>query len=88
MNKCKGCGAQWIKHVESDPCLGNLPGVLFGCCGHMKENGYLLFTNGVRLEFRLVQSKVVEIPAQEFVDFAGGGKEASLPTREFSDGSR
>lgn len=37
-----------------DPCIPNLPGVKYGCCGHggkgMNE-GYLYFENGVRIGF-------------------------------------
>ena len=35
-----------------DPCLGNLPGVQYACCGHGGEgptSGYLYFENGVRI---------------------------------------
>lgn len=34
-----------------DPCWGKLPGIVHGCCGHGTGKGYLVFTNGVRLEF-------------------------------------
>ena len=37
-----------------DPCIPNLPGVRYACCGHggkgMNE-GYLYFENGVRIGF-------------------------------------
>ena len=36
-----------------DPCLGNLPGVKFACCGHggsRQCNPYIYFENGVRLD--------------------------------------
>lgn len=35
-----------------DPCLGELPGVKYACCGHGGKGncqGYLYFDNGVRL---------------------------------------
>lgn len=37
-----------------DPCIANLPGVLFACCGHgghghNGDQGYIYFQNGVRI---------------------------------------
>lgn len=35
-----------------DPCLGNLPGIQFACCGHGGDGpceAYLYFDNGVRI---------------------------------------
>lgn len=29
-----------------DPCIANLPGVAFACCGHGKNLGYVKFKNG------------------------------------------
>ncbi len=37
-----------------DPCIPNLPGVKYGCCGHGGKGvneGYLYFENGVRIGF-------------------------------------
>lgn len=34
-----------------DPCLANLPGVKFACCGHGVENGYIYFENGIVIRF-------------------------------------
>lgn len=35
----------------SDPCLGNLPGVLYACCGHGKPGrAYILFENGIHIQ--------------------------------------
>jgi hypothetical protein len=37
-----------------DPCIRNLPGVLFACCGHGKrDSGYVYFENGTTIYFRL-----------------------------------
>jgi hypothetical protein len=36
-----------------DPCIGGLPGVANACCGHGREPGYLIFANGVTLQFRI-----------------------------------
>jgi hypothetical protein len=35
-----------------DPCIRDLPGILFACCGHGgigPQEGYLYFENGVRI---------------------------------------
>jgi hypothetical protein len=29
-----------------DPCIANLPGVDYACCGHGVELGYVMFSNG------------------------------------------
>jgi len=43
---CKKCGSKHEMH-ESDPCLGDLPGVDNACCGHgVREQAYIRFTNG------------------------------------------
>lgn len=37
-----------------DPCIGRLPGVDYGCCGHgVLGDGYLLFSNGTLVRFDL-----------------------------------
>lgn len=44
---CAKCDSKHEFH-ESDPCLGNLPGVDNACCGHgVREESYIRFTNGV-----------------------------------------
>ena len=52
LDPCPGCGLSPLKSGE-DACWGKLPGVVSGCCGHGKEDGYLIFENGVQLEFTL-----------------------------------
>lgn len=32
-----------------DPCIANLPGVNFGCCGHGVKKGYVSFKDGTVL---------------------------------------
>lgn len=32
-----------------DPCITNLPGVEYACCGHGVTRGYVKFTNGLVL---------------------------------------
>lgn len=34
-----------------DPCIPSLPGVLFACCGHGNESGYIKFEDGRCLRF-------------------------------------
>ena len=45
---CPKCGLLPTKDGH-DPCIANLPGVLFACCGHGVEEGYVWFENGVRV---------------------------------------
>lgn len=33
-----------------DPCIANLPGVDFACCGHGVKDGYVKFNNGIILK--------------------------------------
>lgn len=42
-----------------DPCLANLPGVRFACCGHGVEDGYVTFENGARIggDFRQITGR-------------------------------
>ena len=42
-----------------DPCLGELPGVLFACCGHGVDEGYIYFQNGVQVRFFAVEIEQV-----------------------------
>lgn len=52
---CPFCGLIREKDFRPDPCLGELPGVEFACCGHggmvKEERGYIAFSNGVVLRF-------------------------------------
>jgi len=34
-----------------DPCIANLPGVKFACCGHGVRKGYVSFDNGIIIDF-------------------------------------
>jgi hypothetical protein len=43
---CPKCGKLPTKEGHDD-CLGNLPGVMFACCGHGVKKGYIKFKNGV-----------------------------------------
>ena len=48
-----------MKHAQyADPCLGILPGVKFGCCGHGARSGYLFFENGVRVGMSVIEVSI------------------------------
>ena len=47
---CKKCGKSEgaVDKGKSDPCLGNLLGVKFACCGHgIRSQSYIVFENGI-----------------------------------------
>lgn len=44
--KCPKCKKRATKD-DHDPCISNLPGVKYACCGHGIEEGYISFENGV-----------------------------------------
>lgn len=50
---CPECGM--IRQADGhDPCIGELPGVKFACCGHGGNGaylGYIHFVNGVTVRF-------------------------------------
>lgn len=61
---CNHCGLTCTKELKTrdqagnvtgyaDPCLGILPGVKYGCCGHGESEGYLFFENGRTVRFDL-----------------------------------
>ncbi|MFA7287277.1 MAG: hypothetical protein WC055_00195 [Melioribacteraceae bacterium] len=55
---CPKCGDK--ETIEGhDPCIRNLPGVRYACCGHGFEEGYILFENGIiiRGNFKVSKSK-------------------------------
>lgn len=42
---CPKCG-EAPSEDNHDPCIRNLPGVAFACCGHGVEQGYIKFEDG------------------------------------------
>lgn len=48
--ECGFCHRLVRRGFEPDPCLGELPGVDFACCGHGERPGYLSFHDGTRIE--------------------------------------
>lgn len=47
--KCRVCRLERLANGH-DPCIPNLPGVKYACCGH-GGLGYIYFTNGVVIRF-------------------------------------
>jgi hypothetical protein len=43
---CAACGMERPANGH-DPCIANLPGVKFACCGHGVRDGYVYFENGI-----------------------------------------
>lgn len=44
---CPACGAPGPDpETGHDPCIKNLPGVEFACCGHGRQDGYVMFDDG------------------------------------------
>lgn len=58
---CEQCQEPCGPHIP-DPCLGMLPGVIFACCGHGENTGYIVFENMVCL--RMDRLWAVEVPDQ------------------------
>lgn len=44
--RCALCGVERTAAYGHDPCIANLPGVEFACCGHGIEPGYVKFIDG------------------------------------------
>lgn len=72
--KCNACGLKPKKEDKdknghyADPCMGLLPGVMYGCCGHGERPGYLFFETGVIIRFRttVVEKKTFSIFHKKF----------------------
>ncbi len=45
---CKKCG-EYPNREGDDFCLGHLGKVLNACCGHGKDEGYIMFENGITI---------------------------------------
>jgi hypothetical protein len=48
---CGVCKRAYVPASENDPCIANLPGIRFACCGHGTGEGYLYFENGIIVRF-------------------------------------
>lgn len=61
--KCKVCHK--TRTVDGhDPCIANLPGVKYACCGHGEETGYIYFENETVIQFKASQIDYYEPTAQ------------------------
>lgn len=40
--KCEYCNKEYKPGDKPDPCLGRLPGINYACCGHGKDDGYIV----------------------------------------------
>ena len=47
---CPACGLARGPSLH-DPCIENLPGVDFACCGHGQHSGYISFEDGTVIRF-------------------------------------
>lgn len=61
--KCPSCG-EFPTESGHDPCIANLPGVEFACCGHGVDKPYVIYNNK-RFEFETIE---------ELKDGGSGGK--------------
>ena len=59
---CPKCGEAPVceegKIDGHDPCIANLPGVDFACCGHGVEEGYIKFEDGRVFRFEKLTPSV------------------------------
>lgn len=51
---CPACGKKRPRSGD-DPCIENLPGVDYACCGHGQQEGYISFTDGRVVRFHLTE---------------------------------
>lgn len=70
---CNLCGKKRTKDGH-DPCIANLPGVKFACCGHGTDQGYIFFENGTIIygKFgRIIMNADTEIEETIYTPFFG-----------------
>jgi hypothetical protein len=67
---CLTCGLPYMEFREGwiDPCIGKLPGVIFACCGHGQETGYIAFENGTVIRFKDCKVEREESVVKPFKD--------------------
>lgn len=63
---CRLCKMQRTDE-DHDPCIANLPGVLYACCGHGIEPAYIKFEDGRVLRFTPLEMDL-DIPEFEAVN--------------------
>lgn len=59
--KCPTCD-KYPTDEGHDPCIANLPGVNYACCGHGVRPGYISFEDG-----RVIRGNFTELPKPENV---------------------
>lgn len=52
--RCPKCAKPRTKEGH-DPCIANLPGVAYACCGHGRGSGYVKFDNGMTIRMTLIE---------------------------------
>lgn len=52
---CPKCQKKQTKDGH-DPCIANLPGVKFACCGHGVDDGYIWFEDGTFITGKIKSS--------------------------------
>jgi len=52
---CPKCHKKQTKEGH-DPCIANLPGVKFACCGHGVDDGYIWFEDGTYIVGKITAS--------------------------------
>ncbi len=51
---CQKCGARYRPHRDHDPCIKDLPFVMYACCGHGEKfnEGYAALVNGICIRWK------------------------------------
>jgi hypothetical protein len=67
---CPICGKKRPKNgfrFKHDPCIANLPGVLYACCGHGIHEAYVMFETGhvIRGKFDMKDGKIARYQTAE-----------------------
>lgn len=80
-DKCRKCGLERTPEGH-DPCIANLPGVKYACCGHGLQEGYVCFENGVvvrsEIETSLLDKSIVRWRELQRLIDTGASKEEIL----------
>lgn len=68
LGECPKCKKSRTKDGH-DPCIANLPGVRYACCGHGLKQGYIYFENGIciRMNVEEVQQYDPSVDSCEYV---------------------
>lgn len=73
--KCNKCQMS-ITNEGHDPCIANLPGVKFACCGHgVREDSYITFDNGITIRGFVVDDFEFDEKLHKFTSKIHAGKD-------------